>query len=256
MGNYNKSELRKIVKSMLATPYVPPKPSKQPKLSDYGLSEVLITEDKHNEEVFKKKQKIIFFSLFIIILSCIYYVVWGEGGVNGIVNIIITSLYVPLGISMPLAAFTIFREYKSDTTEKLKKFKEDTNNWVWWTELYPKKKVKAYWYQLDGYSFEKELAEVFSAKQYKVSLTTKSGDGGVDIILNKNNTTTYVQCKAHKSKIGVAVVRELYGVMQNDNVKSGIIASLNGFTSGAVEFANGKNITLISVEDIINMINE
>ena len=52
-----------------------------------------------------------------------------------------------------------------------------------------------------------------------------------------------------------AVVRELYGVMQSDNINSGMVASLNGFTSGAIEFANEKNIMLISVEDIISMIN-
>ena len=146
-------------------------------------------------------------------------------------------------------------EYSSPIFKKIKQYNKDKENWYWWTELYPKKKVLAYWYNLDGYQFEKEVATVFSANNYLAQVTSKSCDGGVDIILQKNSQTIYVQCKAYKSKIGVAVVRELYGVMQSDSVSKGIIATLKGYTSGAIEFAKDKNIKLLTANDLIDMIN-
>jgi restriction system protein len=114
--------------------------------------------------------------------------------------------------------------------------------------------VLAYWYNLNGYDFEREVAIVFTSLGFNAKITPKSNDGGVDIILKMGNKTTYVQCKAFKSNVGVAVVRELYGVMQSDNIKSGIVVTLNGFSQGAIDFAEGKNIELITAKDLISMI--
>ncbi len=144
---------------------------------------------------------------------------------------------------------------ETEIDKKFNKYKEDMNSFEYWTVLYPKKKVSSYWYSLNGYEFEKSLSEVYKAKGYETWITPKSGDGGVDIVVwNNDKTKIYIQCKAFKGKAGVAIIRELYGVMMNDNVEKGIVACLGGFTSGAQEFAKNKNISLIDVNDIIKMI--
>lgn len=86
---------------------------------------------------------------------------------------------------------------------------------------------------------------------YEVHPTQYSGDGGVDIILKDSKGIIYVQCKAHKSKVGVAVVRELFGVMTSKNVDRGIVVSLHGFTKGAYALADKTGIVLKDIDGLI-----
>lgn len=230
-------------------PYVPPKPQQKPEMSHYGLSKDAI--EKNNLSKYEKKKsrtRLLRISQIAIIISIaksfdfeLIFIF------PSIIAIIMTQIYIPLFIEP--------RETEID--KKLEQYKTDLYHWQWWTELYPKKKVPAYWFDLTGYEFEKELAEVFIANGYEAHLTSKSNDGGVDIVLKDDfGDKIYVQCKAYKNKAGVAVIRELYGVMINDNVNYGIVACLGGFTSGAEDFARDKNIKLISVRNIINMIQD
>jgi len=71
---------------------------------------------------------------------------------------------------------------------------------------------------LDGMSwreFEMLVGEAFRLQGYSVVETGGGGaDGGVDLALTKGNEKFLVQCKQWKAyKVGVDVVRELYGVM-------------------------------------------
>ena len=47
---------------------------------------------------------------------------------------------------------------------------------------------RAWWWTLDGWQFEHEVARVFRLNGYKASVTKGSGDGGVDIILKKDTS--------------------------------------------------------------------
>ena len=71
---------------------------------------------------------------------------------------------------------------------------------------------------LDGMSwqeFEILVGEAFRLQGYRVAETGGAGaDGGVDLVLSKGGEKFLVQCKQWKAyKVGVDVVRELYGVM-------------------------------------------
>ena len=98
------------------------------------------------------------------------------------------------------------------------------------------------------YDFEQEVANWFRKKGYTANTTQYSGDGGVDIVLEKNGVREFVQCKHYLNQsIPIATVRELFGVMASENVKSGYMVSLLGMTQGAFEFANKNNIKNITV---------
>jgi restriction system protein len=95
--------------------------------------------------------------------------------------------------------------------------------------------------------FEQLVAEAFRRKGYKVRENLTAGpDGGVDLQLEKDGQLHLVQCKQWKAqKVGVSIVREMYGVMVAHNASSVMIVSSGIFTQEAQNFAHGKPIDLI-----------
>jgi restriction system protein len=103
---------------------------------------------------------------------------------------------------------------------------------------------------LDGMSwqqFEKLVGESFRQQGYRVAETGGGGaDGGVDLVLIKGTDKHFVQCKQWRAlKVGVDVVRELYGVMAARGATGGFVVTSGRFTGDAMAFAQGRNIQLI-----------
>lgn len=112
---------------------------------------------------------------------------------------------------------------------------------------------------LDGMSwqdFEKLVGEAFRQQGYSVVETGGGGaDGGIDLILTKNNEKFLVQCKQWKAfKVGVDVVRELYGVMAAKGATGGFVVTSGVFTDEAKSFASGRNVDLIDGQRLFAMI--
>jgi len=107
---------------------------------------------------------------------------------------------------------------------------------------------------LDGISwreFEMLVGEGFRLQGYQVVETGGGGaDGGVDLVLSKpgknGGEKFLVQCKQWRAyKVGVDVVRELYGVMAAKGAAGGFVVTSGRFTDEAVSFASGRNVTLV-----------
>jgi restriction system protein len=76
-------------------------------------------------------------------------------------------------------------------------------------------------------------------------------------VLKKSSETHLVQCKQWKAfKVGVEVVRELFGVMAAKGAVSGYVVTSGVFTSEARAFADGRNIELIDGTKLTRMIQE
>ena len=87
-------------------------------------------------------------------------------------------------------------------------------------------------------------------------ITKGSGDEGIDIFLNKGNGQQgIVQCKRFSKKVGPATLRDLYGTMIAGDYKYGFVVCPSGFSDKAYEFSKGKNIKLIGLKRIIEMVN-
>ncbi len=113
---------------------------------------------------------------------------------------------------------------------------------------------REFWLSLTGLEFENQMTNIFSRLGYEATKTRSTGDGGVDIILEDGGgNRTLVQCKAHKNQIGPHVVRDLFGVMSDERAQGGMLINLGGFTQGVRTFAEGKNIQLLDLEDVINL---
>lgn len=95
--------------------------------------------------------------------------------------------------------------------------------------------------------FEQLVGEAFRLKGYSVVETGGGGaDGGIDLVLSKGSEKFLVQCKQWKAfKVGVDVVRELYGVMAAKGATGGFVVTSGRFTAEATAFASGRNVTLI-----------
>ena len=91
------------------------------------------------------------------------------------------------------------------------------------------------------------VGEAFRLQGYRVTEQGGSGpDGGIDLVLNKGSEKFLVQCKQWKAfKVGVTVVRELYGVMAAKGAAGGFVVTSGRFTEDATAFASGRNIKLI-----------
>lgn len=112
---------------------------------------------------------------------------------------------------------------------------------------------------LDGMSwreFEMLVGEAYRLQGYGVTETGGGGaDGGIDLVLTKDSETFLVQCKQWKAfKVGVAVVRELYGVMAAKGATGGFVVSSGRFTEDANAFADGRNIQLVDGPKLFDMI--
>lgn len=102
-----------------------------------------------------------------------------------------------------------------------------------------------------GREFERLVARAYSKSGYDVIEVGGSNDGGVDLIVRKAGIKAIIQCKAHARAISPAVVRELYGTLAHDDAAIAILASTNGPSDNAREWAKGKNIRFVSPNDLI-----
>lgn len=92
--------------------------------------------------------------------------------------------------------------------------------------------------------FEELVADMWRNQGFEVTLTPSSRDGGMDVIaVRKNGVGTVmiiIECKryAATNKVGVEIVRGLYGVVEQKRATQGIIATTSYFTKGVEDFRN------------------
>lgn len=106
-------------------------------------------------------------------------------------------------------------------------------------------------------NFEELVAEAYRRQGYRVVEGGYGADGGIDLELLKDGQHTLVQCKQWKTqKVGVNVVREMFGVLTAHQANHFIIISSGTFTQKAVDFAVGKPIELIDGPKLLALVND
>jgi restriction system protein len=106
--------------------------------------------------------------------------------------------------------------------------------------------------------FEILVGEAYRLQGFSVAETGGGGaDGGVDLVLTKGGEKYFVQCKQWKAyKVGVDVVRELYGVMAAKGAAGGFVVTSGRFTDDAKAFADGRNMVLVDGTKLFSMIKQ
>lgn len=115
-------------------------------------------------------------------------------------------------------------------------------------------KQRQWWWTLDGWQFEQEVARVFRINGYNATVTKGSGDGGVDIILKKDGYKAIVQCKHYQNPVPPEPVRALWGCKDDFGADEVIIVASSGLSEMSAKFIQNKpNYKALNLDDIIDM---
>ncbi|MFN3624522.1 MAG: restriction endonuclease [Hyphomicrobium sp.] len=96
---------------------------------------------------------------------------------------------------------------------------------------------------IDRRKFEEVVAEIFDGFGYEVELTKQTRDGGKDIIAIKRrevNLKYLIECKRPDpgNIVGVAAVRQLWGVKGDEGASKAILVTTTGFSADAKAFVD------------------
>lgn len=136
--------------------------------------------------------------------------------------------------------------------KQYKEYKQQLSYYEYWQ----RKNSKDHWNKMTGHAFEQAVANLFRNIGFTAEVSNRGGDGGIDIILQKEGRKIAVQCKRYKSSVGPHVIRDLWGTMNYLGFDEGCIVTTTGFTKGVTSFANEKNIFLIDLNDILKSTGE
>ncbi len=117
---------------------------------------------------------------------------------------------------------------------------------------------------LDPRKFEELIASLFREREYHVELTPRTKDGGLDILAiekkDVGSALTLIECKRYgeTKKVGVEIVRGLYGVVEQKRATRGILATTSYFTKGAKAFRDDVKyrIALADFDDLTRFVKE
>jgi restriction system protein len=92
---------------------------------------------------------------------------------------------------------------------------------------------------LDGYQFEEFVAVLFRLKGLKANVTSKTRDGGKDVIVKDKQGIMYIECKhyAEENKITVNLIHKLISACVVDNVRRAIFITTSNFSYEAISLA-------------------
>ena len=235
-------------------PYV----SDAPTLIEYNLPDDIEEQIKNESDKIDKRFSFLFFFLYVVGFTVVMNLFMNSADYNGAIGKAFFSTLGSYGW-MSYIGFVLFSNFFSDIIEDTKKrtslyksyarYKDALYAYTYWVET----AKLDYWMSLDGHQFENAVASVYRSNGYNAKVSKHGGDGGVDIVLEKDGRRIAVQCKAHKAQIGPSVARDLYGTMAHFGFSEGIIVSRSGFTAGVYDFVVGKPIFLKTLNDMLRM---
>ena len=109
--------------------------------------------------------------------------------------------------------------------------------------------------RLEWRRFEELTQGYFEKTGWSARRSAVGADGGIDIFLEKpepEKRLACVQCKQRSNEIiGVTYIREFFGVMVSEGITEGYFVTTSTFSDGAIRFAQGKPLHLISGEVLL-----
>jgi restriction system protein len=131
--------------------------------------------------------------------------------------------------------------------------------WQWKRPFAPKHAIRLTredMFALTPAEFEQYTARLFRQKGYKVQLRGRSGDKGVDLMVERaGGKRAIVQCKRYRHPVGPDVIRELYGTLIHERVAHAFLVTTADISNSARQWAAGKPMTLID-GDLLLQISE
>ena len=108
---------------------------------------------------------------------------------------------------------------------------------------------------MKGQIFEKYCANLLLAFGfYNITVTSGSGDQGVDIIGHYNCLKYAIQCKRYSHKLSNTPIQEVAAGKNYYNCQRALVITNNFFTEGAVELAKANNVELWDRDQLMQLI--
>lgn len=88
--------------------------------------------------------------------------------------------------------------------------------------------------ELDPWKFEQTVASVYRDLGYRARVTSRSGDDGIDVILDgPGDEVVGIQVKRYRNLISVDQIRSFAGALLINGMTRGMFVTTSGFQSGA-----------------------
>jgi restriction system protein len=239
-----------------------PTPGKPPKLSDFGLTEDVVSSSREIIGTSNTGSRFGEGRGFVWGVMLFFFLIFVTSTDFGVLGSLGMALFVGLAVGGTIYILwdkfcEIHRNKNPDyahahAVENLDRHAQFKKAQEAYEEAQRRKKAD-YWAGLSGIDFEHEIASLYDRHGYRTEVTPGSGDQGIDIIMHRDTEKVIVQCKNHRNPVGPAVVRELFGVLAASDAQSAILICTGGFTKGVHEFARGKPITLLDIDDILEL---
>lgn len=113
---------------------------------------------------------------------------------------------------------------------------------------------------MDGHEFEELVADIWEQRGWETTVTTGSGDDGIDVIAEKSGAISekhviQAKCYAKSSKIGPSDIRDFNtGIELEGNVDVGIFVTTSSFTSEAKKTAKRVNVKLVNGRSLCEIV--
>ena len=107
--------------------------------------------------------------------------------------------------------------------------------------------------QMEGTEFERLQAR-FRDMGYKANLTSKTGDYGADLLIEKNNELIIVQAKRYNNTVGVKAIQEAISAQSFYDAARSLVITNNYFTKNAKIMAAKCNVRLIDRDSLYKLI--
>ena len=101
-----------------------------------------------------------------------------------------------------------------------------------------------------GPEWEAFLADVFHLLGGVIEATGKSGDQGVDLIVNFGHRRYAVQAKGYVSSVGNSAIQEAVAGMAHYRCNCSAVITNSSFTAGAIALAESNCCLLIGEDQI------
>jgi len=89
---------------------------------------------------------------------------------------------------------------------------------------------------LDGFEFEEFIAHIFCMNGFMATVTSKTRDGGKDVVIKDKDGTIYIECKhyAEGNKISTNFIHKLISACVVDNVHKAIFITTSTYNRDSI----------------------
>ncbi|MBW3243577.1 restriction endonuclease [Epibacterium sp. DP7N7-1] len=103
---------------------------------------------------------------------------------------------------------------------------------------------------IDGHAFEIWVATHMRRQGWKVQITQKSADQGIDIIARRSGYSLGIQCKRYTGSVGNKAVQEAYAGRAHYRLDHAAVLTTGRYTRSARKLSKSTKVKLLAVSDI------